>query len=236
MSNICPNCKEENLDSAEFCQYCGSKLVNTVQNQSFKSSKSGFMDWWEKLDTGKKAGSIISVCCLGLLIIGGIAGIISPDNTTVPNQVQDNSTTTNPTPTTTTTTATPSSAISESDFLSDDQGWMSDGVTIAQSATTTDDNVGSGEEDSITAASDISDDQSQIDGIVSDMESITPPSKYQDVYNLQLSSFQEESKALGEEVNALNDNDQDELSQAIDTMKDATNKMSQANNDLDNLS
>ena len=38
------------------------------------------MDWWEKLDTGKKAGSIISVCCLGLLIIGGIAGMMSPDN------------------------------------------------------------------------------------------------------------------------------------------------------------
>ena len=54
----------------------------------------------------------------------------------------------------------------------------------------------------------MSDNQSQIDGIVSDMESITPPSKYQDVYNLQLFSFQEESKALGEEVNALNDNDQ----------------------------
>ncbi len=81
MSKICPNCKTGNQNSSEFCQNCGNKL----DTQPIESSKGGFMGWWETKGTGTKARTIFGVCFLGLLIIVGINGMISPDKTTAAN-------------------------------------------------------------------------------------------------------------------------------------------------------
>jgi hypothetical protein len=87
MTKICPNCKTGNQNSSEFCQNCGNKL----NNKPIKSSNGGFMGWWEKKSNGKKVRSIIGVCFLGLLIIVGINGMISPNKTV--NNVTNGSTT-----------------------------------------------------------------------------------------------------------------------------------------------
>lgn len=50
-------------------------LNDTTQN------KSGIMGWWNKQGTGMKIGSIVGICCVGLLIIGLIMAMASPDQT-----------------------------------------------------------------------------------------------------------------------------------------------------------
>lgn len=81
MTKICPNCKKQNNDTAQFCENCGTTLnTNTTEKQP--KTKSGIMGWWNKQGKGTKIGSIVGVCCLGLLIIGLIAGMGSPDQTT----------------------------------------------------------------------------------------------------------------------------------------------------------
>lgn len=41
-----------------------------------------FLDDWKEWSSAKKAVSIIAVCCIGLLVIGVIGGMVSPDKNT----------------------------------------------------------------------------------------------------------------------------------------------------------
>lgn len=96
MTKICPNCGTENQDSSEFCQNCGNKMEGTVKtSQPNKSTKTGFMGWWDKQTKGIKALSIIGVCCLGLIVIAAIGGTLLPDKTTptITNTTPQNTTT-----------------------------------------------------------------------------------------------------------------------------------------------
>lgn len=89
MSMFCPECGTEVKEDAKFCPKCGtninesetensSNISTDIGNKSTKGVLS-FLDDWKEWSTGKKAISIIIVCCIGLLIIGVIVGIIFPD-------------------------------------------------------------------------------------------------------------------------------------------------------------
>ena len=85
---FCPNCGCEVKDNAKFCPNCGSDLKN-VNNQSSSANIkpksggiSGFFDDWKEWGTGKKIGSIILACCVGLLILGAIGSVMFPDANT----------------------------------------------------------------------------------------------------------------------------------------------------------
>ena len=105
MTKICPNCGTENQDSSEFCQNCGNKMEGTVKtSQPNKSTKTGFMGWWDKQTKGIKALSIIGVCCLGLIVIAAIGGTLLPDKTTTNISTPSSTNTTISTPVTNTST------------------------------------------------------------------------------------------------------------------------------------
>ncbi|EKQ50789.1 MAG: hypothetical protein B655_2304 [Methanobacterium sp. Maddingley MBC34] len=85
MTKICPNCKTENMDSAEFCQNCGTELPKFSYNVPPKEDtpsqpKSG--GWWGKQTTLVKIISVVGVCCVGLIVLIVLAGIFFPDATT----------------------------------------------------------------------------------------------------------------------------------------------------------
>ncbi len=83
MTKICPNCKTENIDSADFCQNCGTELpkftYNIPQGGEPPETKKG--GWWSKQTTLVKIISVVGVCCVGLLALIVLAGIFFPDAT-----------------------------------------------------------------------------------------------------------------------------------------------------------
>lgn len=104
----CPKCGKQNKLTAQFCESCGTELKgtpNTSESKKSKDTSGGLMGWWNKQSTkGKGVIGIVGICCLGLILIVGIGGLLSPDNsnnTTQSSSVQSNSTST---PTTTTET------------------------------------------------------------------------------------------------------------------------------------
>jgi hypothetical protein len=85
MTKICPNCKTENIDSADFCQNCGTELPKYTYNvppsgDTPTAPKSG--NWWSKQTSLVKILSIVGVCCVGLIVIVGLIAILFPDATT----------------------------------------------------------------------------------------------------------------------------------------------------------
>ena len=103
MTKSCPKCKTENSDEAGFCQSCGTELKNvTGKVKTGEPSGGGITAWWNKQSNGGKAAiGVVGVCCIGLILIVAIGGILSPDKTTTTSP-----TTTTPTTTTTSTPAT----------------------------------------------------------------------------------------------------------------------------------
>lgn len=88
---FCPKCGEELKEDTQFCPKCGfdfderNKNENDSSSTNRKSNSKGilnFLDDWKEWGTGKKIGSIILVCCIGLIIIGAIGGILFPDSNT----------------------------------------------------------------------------------------------------------------------------------------------------------
>lgn len=54
---------------------------NQIKNDE-KPEKSGIMGWWNKQGKGMKIGSLVGLCCLGLLVIALISAMGAPDQTT----------------------------------------------------------------------------------------------------------------------------------------------------------
>lgn len=89
MTMFCPNCGTEVKDDAKFCPNCGSILNESEQTENkinsstnIKTKSNGilsFLNDWKEWSTGKKIGSMILACCIGLIIIGAIGGILFPD-------------------------------------------------------------------------------------------------------------------------------------------------------------
>lgn len=95
----CPNCGKQNKVTAKFCEGCGTDLSNVTDTSAPKESKStsgGPMGWWSKQSTkGKALIGIVGICCLGLILIVGIGGLLSPENTNAtPQSSQSNVTST----------------------------------------------------------------------------------------------------------------------------------------------
>lgn len=87
----CSNCGADAEEDAKFCPGCGfnlneSKTENTSNSPTNNGIKSkgilSFLDDWNDWSTGKKIGSIIVACCIGLIIIGTIGSIFIPDANT----------------------------------------------------------------------------------------------------------------------------------------------------------
>ena len=108
MTKICPNCKKQNEDTAKFCDGCGNALNQNTE----KPKNTGLMEWWNKQGNGVKIGSIVGVCCLGLLIIGGIMAMTAPDKTASTTAAVDNNSSAQPA---SSASSTPSTDTSSSD-------------------------------------------------------------------------------------------------------------------------
>lgn len=81
MTQICPNCKTENNDSSEFCKNCGNEIEGTeIPIQIIKSSEKSVIKGNKPKNPGKTLG-IIGVCCLGILVVVFVSGMLSPDKT-----------------------------------------------------------------------------------------------------------------------------------------------------------
>jgi len=102
VTKICSNCKSVNADDATFCQNCGKSINQTskaTQSSNNPKSGGGISDRWNKQSKRNQAAiGIAGVCCIGLIIIIAVGGMLSPNQTA--NTANTNSTTT-PTPTTT---------------------------------------------------------------------------------------------------------------------------------------
>lgn len=84
MTKICPKCGTGNPDTGGFCQNCGEDLKNeSSSSKSNKTSNNKTTSWWSRQNKGTKTIiGITGVCCLGLILLVVIGGMISPDNTT----------------------------------------------------------------------------------------------------------------------------------------------------------
>ncbi len=109
MTKICSNCKTDNPDNSKFCQSCGADLkeVNNPVESNTKNV-SGIGGFWNKQSRNGKIALGVGVCCLGLIIIIAIGGMMAPDSNT------NTSTTTTNTSTPATTTSTPATTTSTS--------------------------------------------------------------------------------------------------------------------------
>jgi hypothetical protein len=117
LTKVCPNCNTVNPDNSRFCLECGTEInVPSNVKNSNKTSGSGAINWWNKQSKGgKTAIGVVSVCCLGIILIIAIAAMASPDNTsTTPTNTTTTPTTSTPATTDTSTTPTTSSSDSSS--------------------------------------------------------------------------------------------------------------------------
>ena len=92
MSKICPNCKSENEDSAEFCQECGTKLPKysySVPPAGEEKTEPKKGNWWSKQTNTVKVLTIVGGCCVGLIVIIGLLAVLFPDATTFNYYVGD---------------------------------------------------------------------------------------------------------------------------------------------------
>jgi hypothetical protein len=93
----CPKCGKENTDQNKFCDNCGIELTKSVnKDQQVDKQAKGLQGWWSQQNSGVKVLSIFGVCCIGLILIVGIFGMLSPDQNTsnVTNTSLDEPTTT----------------------------------------------------------------------------------------------------------------------------------------------
>lgn len=108
MSKVCPNCNKLNADSADFCQNCGTELP---KSDSAPSKSGGAGGWWGNQSSGAKAAIIlVGLCCIGLIVVVGFAGMYSPDKTTTTSTSPVTNTSTSNSPATNTTSSSSSSS------------------------------------------------------------------------------------------------------------------------------
>jgi hypothetical protein len=114
MTKTCSNCKTDNPDNSSFCQKCGQTLED-VNNPSKTNPEKGntIGGFWNKQSKNGKIALGVGICCLGLLVLLAIGGLMTPDNNTSPSTSDNSSSTTNTsTPASTTDTSTPATSTS----------------------------------------------------------------------------------------------------------------------------
>lgn len=81
---ICKECGSVNPDGAKFCHKCGATLESSTGTSETKITdvgndlRSTFHSW----SGPQKFLTVLVCCCIGLFIIGSIAGLFSPDANT----------------------------------------------------------------------------------------------------------------------------------------------------------
>ena len=94
MTKTCPNCKTENPNNSGFCLECGTDLKGNLNSEkSSATSGDGISGFWNKQNNGGKAAIVIGVCCIGLIILVAIGGMLSPDKNTATNTTTPSTTT-----------------------------------------------------------------------------------------------------------------------------------------------
>jgi hypothetical protein len=83
----CPYCGAENPDSAKLCKTCKRLLTEIKWKNSSKSNnkeKSAGLSFktWNKQSNSVKALGIVSICCIGLILILGVNAIFFPNDNT----------------------------------------------------------------------------------------------------------------------------------------------------------
>ena len=93
MVKNCPKCGKENSNGAKFCEGCGTDLggVINVSGNTGSNSSGGIKGWWNQQNSSVKAVSIIGLCCIGLILIVAISGMLSPDKNTAQSTVTNTS-------------------------------------------------------------------------------------------------------------------------------------------------
>jgi len=86
MSKFCPNCGNELADNAKFCSKCGNNFEDNKKDNkntiNQKGNNDNLMSKFDKYSTGEKVLIIVALCCIGILIIGGLSSIFTPDANT----------------------------------------------------------------------------------------------------------------------------------------------------------
>jgi hypothetical protein len=97
-TKTCPLCGAQNPEDATICKSCKRLFRGAAPYEGDKkNSVDGAIETWNNQTNIVKALSIIGVCCIGLLLIVGIAGMFTPDkNTTGSVQSSPTQTTTTP--------------------------------------------------------------------------------------------------------------------------------------------
>jgi hypothetical protein len=111
LTKVCSNCKSSNPDNAEYCLNCGTKL--NVNNSAKSNDKSGgnLTDFWNNQGNGGKIAIVVSVCCVGLILLFAIGSMVSPDKNTATTSTNATNTTT-PIPATSTSSSDSSNSSS----------------------------------------------------------------------------------------------------------------------------
>ena len=84
-TKLCPYCGTENREDAKLCKSCKRLLTEIKWNKPSKNnnnkqkSTGGIFETWNEQSNGVKVLSIISVCCIGLILIFGVIALFSPD-------------------------------------------------------------------------------------------------------------------------------------------------------------
>ena len=86
-TKLCPYCGVENREDAKLCKSCKRLLTEIEWNKPSKDNNkqeytSEIFETWKKQSNGVKALSIISVFCIGLILIFSVIALISPDKNT----------------------------------------------------------------------------------------------------------------------------------------------------------
>jgi hypothetical protein len=107
MTKNCSNCNSDNPDNSSFCQKCGQTLeeINNPSKTNLEKG-TGIGGFWNKQSKNGKIALGVGACCLGLILLMAIGGMMTPDNNTSPS-TSDNSSSTTDTSTPATSTSTP---------------------------------------------------------------------------------------------------------------------------------
>ena len=225
-SLICPYCGTENPEDGKLCKSCKRILRMPLKSpitSTKTQSKDGIFETWNKQTNNIKALSLVGICCIGLLLIVGISGMLSPDKTTTNL------------PTTPTNSISSDSGTSESDYITKAQGWSHSYYDALSSLNISTNSYESGSISASEYISELKAEKSKIDTILGQEKSTTPPNKFANVHQLSISAEQDASNAIGLLITGVQSNDSGAISQAKDLMSSSTEKLNQASTELNQM-
>ena len=81
MIKLCTECGTKNLENADYCSECGSKLNKINIASSSAGMIAEIQNWWKKRTGNEKALTAIGACCLGIIIIIMAVALTAPETT-----------------------------------------------------------------------------------------------------------------------------------------------------------